>query len=615
MEKNSNSKDYNSNSKDKIISGNIKQRNDEVPLKKRFLASALCGLLISFTVFIYGVLEIYLNNSEQFSFYLKDFVSYILFYGLLVFAFITLFVPIFKGKSFYIVLAIFFWLGVMLYIQGNFLNFGVSSLMGDDLQEGPTMLTLVINLLIWVITCVAAILFTLRFKNKKLLYNVFTVVTAIIIGMQLVSFIITLAPKAYADGREPDKTEETTNEDGETEPKEKAKTVLTTKGMFEVSKKRNIIIFIFDRFDAVYYEELLQDDPDFVKPLDGFTYYSDYTTLYCRTYPAITSIITGMTNDFSGPAVDWFNTAYTQSKFLKDLKANNYKIKLYTTSYYAYRDNTNLSDIADNEFSSINYVILDADILAFKMLGLSAYRYLPTALKESIRLTSASFSGHVVHSSQYPKYEKNDAKFYQELVQNGLAVQSDNSNNYIFIHLNGAHPPYLIDEDGNTPEEEDTSRDARISALKGCFNFVYEYIDNLKELGLYERSTIIITGDHAAARSDTKDVYNPRITSLFVKYSGEAGTELRYSDIPVSQDSLIATLVESEGIQTNNDYGRSFKDFKESEKDTIVRRYFFQKSSVPSGNDEIIEYKITGSGWDFDNWEIVKRTNIGRIYK
>jgi len=611
-------------------SGNkVSDEKHKLPFKKRLILSALCGFLISFTVCIYGVLDIYLNNSDQFTFYLGDFIGSLVLYGILSFAVITIFISVFRGNAFYIVFSTFFWIAVMLYVQGNFLNFGMTSLKGDGV-DGTNKAYVIINILLWIISGAVNVFVALHIKNKRRVINVFSLIMLTIIGMQLTSCAVSLVPKAVSDTLE--QTESSSDTLSEGEPNETVKeettqidnenlgnkesTILTKKGLFEVSNKQNIIIFLFDRFDATYLDELLSDDPNFLTPLDGFTGYRDYTSLYSRTYPAVASMITGIDHDFSDNAEIYFNRAYGTSPFLKDLINNNYKIKLYTISYYAYRENTIFSGIADNESRTKEYDVRDEALLTLRMISLSAYRYLPNVLKEKINATSTAFSEFIDFRGDFPKYEKDDAGFFKELKAKGLTFQSDDTNNYIFIHMQGCHPPYMIDEDGNPADDDvDESREDRISALKGCFNAVYEYIDCLKELGVYEDSTIVIAGDHSFSHNIRKDVFNPRLTGMFVKYRGEAGTELRFSEAPVSQDNLIATIVESEGIKTENDYGKSFKDISESDYDNVKRRYFYLKHMFPIGDDELVEYEITGDGRNFDNWEEVNRTSIGRVYK
>jgi len=47
------------------------------------------------------------------------------------------------------------------------------------------------------------------------------------------------------------------------------------------------------------------------------------------------------------------------------------------------------------------------------------------------------------------------------------------------------------------------------------FHIVYEYLDQLKQLGMYENSTIIIFGDHGARKNDTKPLEHAIVTAPF----------------------------------------------------------------------------------------------------
>jgi len=101
---------------------------------------------------------------------------------------------------------------------------------------------------------------------------------------------------------------------------------------------------------------------------------------------------------------------------------------------------------------------------------------------------------------------------------------------------------------------------------------------------------------------------------MLFKRAGESGTELKTSTAQISQDQLWATIYESEGL-TALKKGESFFDIPEGE--DRVRRYLFEMS-VSLGDeraDEIVEYRITGSARVAANWEILKRTTIGKIYK
>ena len=140
----------------------------------------------------------------------------------------------------------------------------------------------------------------------------------------------------------------------------------------------------------------------------------------------------------------------------------------------------------------------------------------------------------------------------------------------------------------------------------------------MKELGIYEDATIIITGDHAAALSDSKMIGSAnskddgtRVTAMLFKKSGDAGTALATSSAQISQDELWNTIFESEGLLEEKD-GESFFDIPEGE--NRERRYIFEMYKNSKNNDlkynRLYEYRITGNANDAKNWEIVSETDV-----
>ena len=372
---------------------------------------------------------------------------------------------------------------------------------------------------------------------------------------------------------------------------------LTTRGLNKVTSGKNIIIFIIDRFDVSYYNDLLKKEPDFFNKLDGFTYFSDNISLFSRTWPAVPTMITGVDNDFSLTANDYFTKAFTESPFLNDLKANDYKIKIYTQKYYCYRDGTPLVGLADNISVATGYTISDRSALVGNLLALSAYRYSPNALKDSINISSASFSGIVELNGAAPLYELDDPDTCAQILK-GLSVEGG-GNSYTFIHFNGCHAPFNMDANARRVEEASSEEQ-----LRGCFKTIYFYLDELKRLGLYDDATVVITGDHPRARDDKKVPEQPRLTALFVKPSDTRGG-LDHSSAQVSQENLIPTLVKSAGIKTSHDYGRSYFEIPENENN--VRYHKFEMSG---DRYEIVKFKVVGKGDDFDNWKIESRQEL-----
>ena len=342
--------------------------------------------------------------------------------------------------------------------------------------------------------------------------------------------------------------------------------ILSTEGLCELSSNKNLIVFLVDRFDSRYVELALKSTPDVFNSLDGFTYFDDCISLYGRTFPSVAYMLTGVENDFSKLREDYFREAYKNSEFLNVLKKNNYKIKIYTDSYYAYDDASVMgryaSNICDSEYSDRKYTT--------------------------------------------------DQKNVFDYVSNSSFTVNSTQNNFSFIHIQGCHLPNTYDESFNKMDENSSDRWNELVAINTSMQIINVYINQLKEKGLYESSTIIIIGDHAAAMSDSKELSGVRRTAMLVKPSGISNGDIKISSSYVSHENLWATALKCEGLSYEYNFAPSAFDVG-SDKST-VRRYVFQR--MDDGFFENITYSILGSSKYFDNWTIINRENIeGSVHR
>lgn len=608
------------------------------------MPALLAGFTSSFMFFFFGVFEIFYGNREEFLFRFRDFGLWTTLIAFSVMALVTLLILFLPKIPSRVVFGVATWVSVMGYIQSIFLN-GSGSLSQDSGGAQDTTF-LIIDAAIWIISGVIIIGAALLIGKIPVIRPVL-IITLITLLVMLITSSVIRAANAYsesgnvpetpsesgADTEEEDDTDvpvtsdasddtEINPEDSETgieteteteaeteapvpaDPGDVSSAYLTSNGLDQVSKK-NIIIFIIDRFDVKYYNRLIKKDPEIMDFLDGFTYFSDNISLYSRTYPAVPSMISGINMDFDIGAEDYFLKAYQASPFLNDLKNNGYAVKIYTQNFYCYRNGIPLYGIADNLSVTASYKITDRASLVSDMIKLSAYRYLPTVLKELVDVSSASFSGIVSLDGDGKLYELYDPVVCGQL-KKGISLD-ENEKSYTFIHLSGCHSPYSMDENCNYAAEPTLE-----GHLKGCLNMIESYIKDLKRLGVYDDSTIVITGDHPSAVDDHEVPSQPRLTALFVKPENSHGA-LKTSKAQVSQENLIPTLVKSAGIETEHDYGPSYFEVPEGKNQTRYHR--FQLSIDSNTVTQIVTMEITGDGTDFSNWKVKSREDIGAMYK
>lgn len=219
---------------------------------------------------------------------------------------------------------------------------------------------------------------------------------------------------------------------------------------------------------------------------------------------------------------------------------------------------------------------------AKNIYSLAACKYLPDFFKQHCWLTGNEFESLRKVNGEYLPQSFSNADFYHTLLDNGLSVKSDKE--FKFVHLDATHYPYTISEkveelgEGNATLEQ---------TIKGSVKIVQEYINEMKECGVYDKSSIIIMADHGYYRKGL--ITNPL---LLVKPKNIHG-KLQFSDACISQKDFQATLLSMAGLNDNMKYGYGFTDVDEG---TDRERYYYQYVDVKNKdnreNRRLIEYKI-----------------------
>lgn len=576
---------------------------------ERLVPSILLSLAIPFTIFFFGPFEAICKNSDMLDFTFMDLIGPSFLISIAVSAALFLIVWNLSGRVFDIVYTVLFGIGFMLYLQGNYLNLGLNAVEGDGVGVSSYSGTAsTINLIIWIVVLVGALVSVILIRKQREFVRLAMIVAMVaVVGVQVMMFaLLSFTTDAWTplNQRYDDSNSVSTSDDY-------LPSILTNANLTELSTEGNVIWFVVDRFDYTYYQKMLKTDPNFFDNLDGFTLYDNHITKYARTFPSIAYMLTGVENDYSTGRIDYFERAYTSGTFLKEMKENGYNVNVYTEKYYAYHDANVFNGIVDNLSSSDVYEVTDRMGLWGDMTRLTLFRYLPFFAKGWVGVINTSdFNGYIEYEANKPLFDSGMKDVYDWMTEDDFVTYEGNKN-FSFIHINGCHMPNSYYEDFSLVLDENDKWDSNL-AMRVSFQLVNYYLDQLKELGLYEDATIIITGDHAAAISDTKDLSGSRVTTLLVKKKGESGTPMAVNSAPVEQGQLLATIFQSEGIVPKNDYGTSI--FEVNEGDDVKRYYHFQKT-VSVGDDVLVVYEVVGDAKDFKNWTKIEEINVGNLYK
>jgi hypothetical protein len=152
---------------------------------------------------------------------------------------------------------------------------------------------------------------------------------------------------------------------------------------------------------------------------------------------------------------------------------------------------------------------------------------------------------------------------------------------------------------------------------KGAFKMVFDYIDELDRLGLYDSASIVITADHGEWPGYTEttpgnflELYEPALTALFVKPAGAPrDLPLRHSEAPTEFANVRAALLADAGAD-NPESVPTVWDVPQNSREP--REFHYRRGVPPAGSGvEVIDHwVVTGDARDWSNWRYTGTTPV-----
>ena len=532
---------------------------DSRSYKKRFFTAGAAMLGFCYTFLFFGPFEMIAFGGNGMSYGWQDIWWILGLFALGVLAVSTVLVSLLRGKIFNWVVNAVFCVTVCLYLQAALMNGSLGSLNGDSMDWHQMGLSMLGNLGVWaLIFCAGGLLLYL---TRKLWRKAVIYISLLLVVMQLVSTVSVM----LTNRRDTDSIQNYG---------------LTTQGMYEYSQGQNIFVFVLDRLDYDYIQQVLQQDPAFFDDLEGFTGYTNAISAYARTQPALNHLLTGSENAYTCPSEDFFRDSWAEEgkDLLGGIRQAGYSVELYTKLSYLFSDLDYARERVDNVMSTQT---LSPMAVLPKLLRLSAYRYSPIAMKPFFWADTNYYNDQVFVDGD-GAYQFNDAAYAPGFV---TATAERTEGAFKFYHFYGSHSPYTMDENGKASQETTSA----LAQTIGSFRNLKAAFARMKELGIYDSATIIITADHGSAVSDRKPLQKATRIGLFYKSAGSEKTPLTWSSAPVCTDNISATLAKAAGLEDLSVYGTPLEEVAQD--DPVVRYYY---------------NTVTGDAADFSNWKVMQ---------
>ena len=492
--------------------------------RKNEFNNLIWGIALTvFTLFVFAPVILYLGNQADLHFQIRDFLPYVILFGVCLALFLLFVGWILPRKGLAVFAAFVFAAGLALYLQGNYLNTTYGDLDGRGIDWSGFGSYPYVNTVIWILLIAVSIVLAL--KQEKLFGKIVRYTSLFILLIEAISLGVYLVsiPRQGNDEH----------------------FSVSTKMSSNLSRNSNTIVLVVDACDTQYFERMLAEKQEIVDTFDGFTYFPDYVGSYSKTKMSVPFLLTGKWYENRETVQDFLRDAYKDVPLYSKLKENNYTIGLYTDYRYLSDD---VIDLADNVVKAQTKVG-DHWGVSKQLLDFCCFSYFPHILKPYFEFYTYVFDKYNAISTGEPLYSI-DNYLFQDFCKADFFLTDENA--FRFYHITGSHLPCDMDENGQWvgPWKSDAYRQTL-----GVFRSVKTFFDSLKALDIYDRSTIIVTADHGRFDEGLS------FPLLLVKRPDERG-EVKVNNASVSQSEFHATILKCAGIETDGD---SFFDIDENE--------------------------------------------------
>lgn len=546
---------------------NTKTRSLKDSLKE--LAPAyIISFSLSFMLFFYEPLNTFAYNTLSFWYDLKQLVLPIL--GMFVISFIVsaaIFTIVYlvcrkfgKPMPYKIFTAVVIILFFMLYLQDTFLNFKLPVLDGRPINWDERRY-IDIFLLIFAVCSVTILVYCItKFGMDKILKYTSLISLAVFVMLTSSLVVTVVGNNAYMSRNN----------------------IITTNENFnKMSSEKNFVILVVDTVSAGEFNKVISENPEYAEVFENFTFYTDTMSVYPYTPFAIPLILTGEKISTSGIYyTDFCTQAYNESPLFTALDKRGYDINLYESALtWAGETNFDIKNGVSVYGSNIDFGDF-SDVTRYLW-----FKFAPYTLKGLAKIESVDLQFGTAANKDAFVWD-NDI-FYQRIRDNAT-LEKQQRNVFQFIHTEGAHMPFIYDENVEKVDGVTTYNDS----VKATITTIKSYIDRLKNNGIYDNTSIVILADHGNDDDYESDVnLLSRLNPILLIKGVNEKHELIRNDLPLIQTDLIDAYPELlDGKQSTE----LFTNIERTRTRTVLTHDTFST---------LYEYTTDGKATEFDKFK------------
>ena len=440
---------------------------------KRCRGGILAAAAACFITLVYGPLELYFTNREDFWFAPNVIVPEVLFLfaaALLLCILLLTAADRWAPKLYALLTGCFVWAALVCYLHSNFLSGWLPSMDGTAVDWNAYPAQRALSAAVCVLTAAAVFaLYKAHWLEKSAFWGGGTLTLMLGITVAAIGVSSASAAGSYY--------------------------VSTTQGLQTYSADKNFVIFVVDSVDGDVFEQLVNEKPEYRESLQDFTYYRDTLSAYPYTYYAVTQMLTGEWYEGGENFEAFRSRAVRESPLFQTLQEQNYQMGIYFTENLVDKNAEperffNMRREAPKIVSHPAFwrVILRMSCVKnapfdFKRLGYS----LPEKLN-GLKLIDKDQANADFTVSNVD---------FLNTCQGSL--ESCGEKMFKYIHVEGAHTP--LQYGPHLENVAGTDQATYRNQVEGTIYLIQSYLAQLRNSGCYDNTAIIVMSDHGYEES------------------------------------------------------------------------------------------------------------------
>ena len=446
--------------------------------------------------------------------------------------------------------ALLFAVGVLVWAQGNVLVADYGLLFGEGLDLSRHVWRAPYEIALWVVGVGLAAVFAQSVSAVARLGSQLVIALQVIV---LAVLIVTPDSEAHIDAPRWSRP-----------PAE----------IYQLSRDQNVIHIVLDGFlSETFAEAMERERSTFDRDFWGFIFFADHLGAFPTTRASMPAMLTGIAYRNEMP-LDLFIRENIRDRSISSVLAG----QGYQINSVTFRPREHPPAVRPNGLTAALYSIPTpygsyrdyVQFAATQLLDLSLFRHVPHRFKsrvynEQAWLLESWYSERRRGRNARPS---NHAAFLEEFA--GRMTIAHDDPVYTFIHVALPHPPYVVGADCSYLGPRPVTRSSYAAQARCALSVVQKLLDQLRALGVYDRTAIVLTSDHGWNRlrpdhplegvqtpaGNLDDVGVRAMPLLAVKPAGSSGP-LRTSYAPTAITDIPATILDLISVPNNEFPGRS----------------------------------------------------------